>query len=416
MPVLPRIAGIKEEPVATNLIASLVHPDRSADVFTVEFSPDGSMLFTAGYPSGIVQIWDVAQQKELKRIDTPPGLRSFALYAVLTPDWKSLYVPVEKRIVNRFERDGKRVNQIEYSGSIRAWDLSSGQEKAPLKVPAGTAPGYAKLSRSGRYLICPELASFDAAGPQPSAVTAVWDLQSGQKWKLSDEPISYSLPPDEKTVVAGVMKTKTTKPSIKLLDLRNGKELARSELGHEDRYFSIGPVSPDGKLVTVFLQSKSGAPVEAWLVDAKSLALRGKLLGTSKPGVSPWGSGFFNRDGSRLLMIDGQGNVLTWNVATQQLESTIHFGGQVSRPVLSPDNKVLAVSWKPIEPAVSNSTDPDPQDLPQPRITLIDLTGKNPPRELVAPHGFLGGLAFSPDGKTLAFGSAGAVHLFDLSK
>jgi hypothetical protein len=44
------------------------------------------------------------------------------------------------------------------------------------------------------------------------------------------------------------------------------------------------------------------------------------------------------------------------------------------------------------------------------------LAGNNPPRLLVAPHGFVGDLVFSPDGKTLAFGSSGAVHLFDLTK
>jgi len=39
-----------------------------------------------------------------------------------------------------------------------------------------------------------------------------------------------------------------------------------------------------------------------------------------------------------------------------------------------------------------------------------------PPRVLVAAHGYVGALAFSPDGKTLAFGGAGVVHLFDLTK
>ena len=60
--------------------------------------------------------------------------------------------------------------------------------------------------------------------------------------------------------------------------------------------------------------------------------------------------------------------------------------------------------------------EPDPRDLPQPRISLVDLTGKTPLRILIAPQGYAGQPAFSPDGKTLAFGSSGAVHLFDLTK
>jgi WD40 repeat protein len=419
VPVLPRKAGIKEEPVASNLVASLVHPDRSASVWTVEFSPDGSKLFTAGYPSGIVQIWDLAQQKEVRRIDTPPGLRGTGAYALLTPDWKTLYVPVEKQSLHRSERKGKLVTQVAYTGSIRVWDIASGQEKTPLKLPVGTAPGNTKLSPSGRYLIWPERASYDTAGPRPSDVTRVQDLQSGLKWKLNTEASSYALAPDERTVVAGVIKTKTTQPSIKLLDLVNGKELARLELPHDDRYFSIGPISPDGKIVWVGFQSKPGAPFESWLLDAKTLALRGKLIGKAKPGVALWGGGIFNGDGTKLLM-NGQGNVLIWSLATQRLESTIAFSavaGQVRRPVLSPDGNLMAVAWMPpVDPEIAGDTNPDPQDLPQPRITLIDLAGKRPQRELVAPHGFLGGVAFSPDGKTLAFGSAGAVHLFDLTK
>ena len=70
----------------------------------------------------------------------------------------------------------------------------------------------------------------------------------------------------------------------------------------------------------------------------------------------------------------------------------------------------------PIDPELEQSTAPDIQDLPQPRVTLIDLTGKTPQRVLIAPHGYHHVLAFSPDGKTLALGSTGAVYLFDLSK
>jgi len=78
---------------------------------------------------------------------------------------------------------------------------------------------------------------------------------------------------------------------------------------------------------------------------------------------------------------------------------------------------MAAVDWAPKpDQQLEPFSDPDPQDLPQPRVSLLDLAGTSPPRALIAPHGYIGGLAFSPDGKTLAFGGAGAVHLFDLSK
>ena len=69
--VLPPKAGPKEELTAPNMIASLIHPERKASIWTVAFSPDGARLFTAGYPSGIVQFWDVASCTEVRRIDTP---------------------------------------------------------------------------------------------------------------------------------------------------------------------------------------------------------------------------------------------------------------------------------------------------------------------------------------------------------
>jgi hypothetical protein len=41
-------------------------------------------------------------------------------------------------------------------------------------------------------------------------------------------------------------------------------------------------------------------------------------------------------------------------------------------------------------------------------LLVIDLTDPNSkPRVLMLPAGTLGGVAFSPDGKTLAFGGAG---------
>ena len=98
--------------------------------------PDGARLFTSGYPSGVVQVWDVASRKELRRFNTPPGYRGSADYALLTPDWAALYVPVERRTIKALERGGERLRRIDFAGEVRVWDVNSGTEREPLR-PVG---------------------------------------------------------------------------------------------------------------------------------------------------------------------------------------------------------------------------------------------------------------------------------------
>jgi WD40 repeat protein len=366
-----------------------------------------------------VQIWDVAARKDVLRTNTPPGLRGSAEYALLTPDWKTLYVPTEKRSVKSFERGGKKLYRIEESGAIRVWDVASGKEQAPLRPAEGTAPVYAKLGPGGRRLVCIERPGYETSNPRTNDVTVVWDLAAGKKWKLCDGYASPSFAPDGRTVLVDQRDHDAKTSAVKLLDLATGKELARVSCPEKERFFSGGQFSPDGSVVAVALGGKKAAPVEVWLLDARTLENRGKLTGKGDPERYGWGSGRFTPDGKRYVALDGVGNALVWDVAGRKVERTLSLGGGRAawRVVFSPDSKTLAAAWAPkADDDVDDARDPDPLDLPQPRVSLLDLSGKAPVRVLVAPHGYVGGLAFSPDGNTLAFGGAGAVHLFDLTK
>lgn len=416
--VLPPKVGPKAEAVAVNLIASLVHPERKASISEVRFSPDGSRLFVSGYPSGVVQIWDVASRKELRRIETPPGSRGSADYALITPDWKTLYVPVEKSTVKSFERDGKKLSRVENSGTIRVWDLTDGKEQEPLKPTEGTAPVFAKLAPDGRFLVCVERPSYDSTDTQSKDVTVVWDLETRKKWKLADRYAIPSFAPDGKSVVVCHHDFEAKTSVIRRLELASEKELARVPCPEKERWFSGGPVSPDGAVVALSLGGKKGAPLEVWLLDANTLEQRGKVIGKGDSERYGWsGGGLFTPDSKLYVVGEGVGNLLVWDVAGSKLERTLATGSdqQAWFPAIRPDGKTLAIGWSP-KWDLEGVREPDPRDLPQPRISLVDLTGKNPPRVLIAPHGYSGHCAFSPDGKTLALGSSGAVHLFDLTK
>jgi WD40 repeat protein len=406
--------------VAANLIATLIHPERTASVWEVAFSPDGTRLFGAGYPSGIVQIWDVASHKDIRQINTPPGLRSTASYAVLTPDWKTLYVPIDKRKVTPFERGGKTLYRINNSGTIRVWDVESGKEKEPLLPTPGSAPVYANLDPTGRFLTCVERPSYDSNETLPKDVTVLWNLATGKKRKLCE---GFAIPifaPDGKTVVISSSDFTAKTSTIKLIELATGKELATVNCPEKERYFYVGAVSPDGAVVVVSVRGwKKGLPFEKWFLDAKTLELRGKLTGKATPELYGTAVGRFSPDGKRYFVFDADGNVLIWNVANRKLERTLPTGMAVATQemIISPDGKTMAVAWLPkVDDELKSVRGPDPQDLPQPRVALIDLAGKAKTRVLIAPHGYVGALAISPDGKTLAFSGSGAVHLFDLTK
>jgi len=419
--VLPVKAGPKAEPVSPLLTGTLAHPDRKANVGQLKYSADGKKLFMSGYPSGVVQVYDVAAKKELVRIDTPKGLRGTSEYAFLTPDWKTLYVTdARKRKVVPVTTDGKKDVRVEYSGYTLAWDLATGKPKDGLPPEKDHGAGFARLSPDGTRLVLVENATYlgSKRDDQETRRTFAWDLATGKKTKIGEGFLVPTFLPDGKTglVVHSDYQAKTS--TLKRIDLATGKVLATRETPEKGTNFNVVDVTSDGKLAAISMSGKLGmAPVTLFL-DAETLKDVAKLTGEADPDGYGYQDGSFTPDGKLFQTTDGKGTVRLWDVAAKKVVRTIAHGERSWMQAISPDSKWLAVAWMPKwDEDQAGSREPDPADLPQPRVTLYDLTDEAAkPVTMIAPHGFVGGMAFRPDGKQLAFGSAGGVHLFDLSK
>jgi Tol biopolymer transport system component len=111
------------------------------------------------------------------------------------------------------------------------------------------------------------------------------------------------------------------------------------------------------------------------------------------------------------------GKLFLFDLPGRGLAAEIPLGEKtfVGEPAFSPDGKWIAVptqAW-PDGPPRGKA---DPEDLPQPRICLVEAAAGAVRETLVAPTGFAGCACFSPDGKTLATTSLGKVLLWDLSQ
>jgi hypothetical protein len=95
---------------------------------------------------------------------------------------------------------------------------------------------------------------------------------------------------------------------------------------------------------------------------------------------------------------------------------TIPLGekGDVYPPAFSPDGKWVAVPTLLIPEDAGHET--LAEDLPQPRVHLVEVAAGMVRETLVAPQGFPSAACFSPDGKTLATSGSGRVLLWDLTK
>jgi WD40 repeat protein len=403
---------LKTEPVSARLVRSFVHPDRKAEIAQVRFSPVGGRLFTAGYPSGVLQFWDVATGKELRRITTPSGGHPTAEYAELSADWSTVYVPWEKRQVVRFETDGKPDWRIDQDGAVLVFDVTTGQPRPSLKPAPGHGVDCCYLSPDGRRLVAVERPSY-RRGEEKNDRTVLWDTANRTSKPLREGWAMAAFTPDGRSFALSTI----SRPEGGALRLFDDGAAERAVLATVRGERLVWPkVSTDGRWFAIQQsQGMINQPATLWVWDLRT---RKEVVTLQSGGDFPFGLHDFLPDGTRLAATDYAGGVRVWDIPTgRAVLSKSYPKLQVWHVAFAPDGRRLAVDAQAKWDRAEFGNEPDPLELPQPRVLLFDLSATAAePEVIVCPHGFRGALAFSPDGRLLAVGGAGATHLFDLTK
>ncbi len=404
-------SNVKALPVSTRLVRSLPHPDRTASLWSVRFGDDGR-LFATGYPSGVVQVWDPHTGKELRRVESPRGYRGSADYALTTDALQVLYVPIEGRKVTRLD-DPKKRFRIDYDGHVLVWDLTTGKAKEPIKPVKGRGVTAAYLSPDGRRLVTVERGGYDAGAEGPPDLIRLINTATGQAWTLAEGYSMAAFTPDGKRIYLSQNLGDKKPAALELFDIE-GKKLATLDT-LKGRGFSWPAVSPDGKYLAI--QVSKGRINEPGAIRLYDLATNKQVAEFSSGGDYPLMRPEFSPDGRLLACGDYGENVHIWDVPARKPIRKQVFKGMAAglHVAFSKDGTRLAVPVR-VKSDLDNDRDPDPLDVPQPRVYLFDLAKGGDPEEVVCPHGWAGGVAFSADGKLLAVGGAGAVHLFDVAR
>jgi len=172
--------------------------------------------------------------------------------------------------------------------------------------------------------------------------------------------------------------------------------------------------SPDGRQVAFYWTGEKG---ENPGIYVKLLGQPTALRLTSGPDAFP----VWSPDGGRIAFVRGlepggaRVGQAIYTVSSlggpERKIRDIEVSGQIA---WSPDGKWLAVITRMVPENAGE--DLDARDVPQPRILLLEAETGAIRETIIAPQAFADAACFSPDGRTLATGGDGRIHLWDMSK
>ena len=418
-------------------------------VTAVAFSPDGK-LFASVAPrvdnktknsSTEIKIWDAKTKTVKQTLKGHPRIWSLA-----------------------FSPDGKLLASggLPGGGGVKLWDIEKGEEMSSINL--GTTLGYSVVfsPKPGVLAICSGMGSSDRKSD--TAVVVLWDYHAKKEIKRFGDFSGNSYRPAFSK--QGDLLACGTGSRLRLFDMNKHEEIAVIPAAWQVRAVAFSP--DDRSLAAVWsdgvvamwsvsdlraLRPKTPSPVPAnsppvrtfgtgdpSIVYTVAFSPSGKMLAVGG-GFSPTESGvrLWDTASEKLLkslhipnrllyslafspdektLITGSGNsfrsreaksgeLRVWDLASGQYETLDFFADPVSAVAYSADGKLFAS----IATRVDNQT-----KNPFTEIKIWDAKTKTVKQTLQGHASAIWSLAFSPDGKLLAYGSGNGIKLWDIDK
>ena len=369
---------------------------------SLNFAPDGKTLVSAHVD--VVVLWDPATGKELRRLNHFPATdvqfladgKTLFAGAMLRPGQNTCWFldSATGKPFRRFDGHNSDVVAITCSsdgkfvatgdsgkpGEFRVWEMDSGrvvlQQAARNDVLNALvfSPKGDKLALGcDRSVILWDV----------KADKELWTVPLGQdRWNC--RVLAFSA--DGTKLASG-----TAHGIVSVLNCANGKELQHLILQNGDS--AVLAFSPDMRLAAT--SASDDKAIHLWNIAS------GKLERSFPGGAANGRQTYlaFSHDGRTLLEIAEPTQLFLWEVATGQRRLALPFAGFANTAAFSADSRKIAVGGLKISSLFQ-------QRPKRPTIQTFDLVGNRLAGTLLGHAGTVHALSFSPDGRSLASGSA----------
>lgn len=374
--------GPPPEPVSSRLRQVLIHPNRKNRLVEAHFTPGGRTILAWDVPGGIVQSWDAATGKQGASIPTGDEQLSSVRFAA---DGGSVFASRYSKQSVGIERDGRKLLRVQFEGDVREFELATGELRATFRHEPARGIYPIALSPDAGTLV-----TFDQwPGDYEGAVrrtASLWDVKRGTHRALGDGLADPGVFSEDGRAFAAVVNDNNRTTAVKLFDALTGREKLIIPVPEGDALVGSLAFSPDGKLLVGHLAIIE--PREDWLKFWDAETGQQKAALQAEPGES-FSAELFSPDGGTLAVgnwMDEPSKLFLFDVSAGALRRTIVLGPKalVNGPTFSADGKWIAVVTQ-VRPERLSLRDAAAEDVPQPRIHLVEAASGELRETLVGP-------------------------------